>query len=105
MDSKKLSPAVLAALGLAAVVPAGAAADSGDTGDTGMDVCLSPVACLCACQEGPAAPAALWALPLMAFAVARRRSRAQVAAGLAEGGTLPADVVNALKRRRGDPAQ
>jgi hypothetical protein len=64
--------------------------DTGDTGDTGLGVCLSPVACLCACHDSATAPAAFLALPLVGVALLRRRS--QVVAQLAAADVLPEDV-------------
>jgi hypothetical protein len=66
--------------------------DSGpdDTGDTGMDVCLSPMACLCACHDAAAAPAVFLALPLVGLALLRRRS--QVVEQLVADGVLPEDL-------------
>jgi len=60
-----------------------------DTGDTGIGVCLSPTACLCACHDSATAPAAFLALPIMGIALMRRR---QVTDKLAADGVLPADV-------------
>lgn len=64
--------------------------DSGDTGDTGISVCLSTTACLCACHDSATAPTAFLALPIMGIALLRRRS--QVVAELAADGVLPSDV-------------
>ncbi len=69
--------------------------DSGDTGDTGIGVCLSTTACLCACHDAAIAPAAFLALPIMGVAFLRRR---QVTDKLAADGVLPADVSARLKR-------
>ena len=64
--------------------------DTGDTGDTGIGVCLSQQVCLCTCHESATAPAAFLALPLVGLALLRRRS--QVVDKLAADGVLPADV-------------
>lgn len=71
--------------------------DSGpdDTGDTGIGVCLSTTACLCACHDSATAPAAFLALPLVGIVLLRRRS--QVVDELAADGVLPADVRARLK--------
>jgi len=65
-----------------------------DTGDTGIGVCLSTTACLCACHDSATAPAAFLALPIMGIALLRRR---QVTDKLAADGVLPADVLARLK--------
>ncbi len=69
--------------------------DLDDTGDTGVGVCLSTTACLCACHDAALAPAAFLALPLVGVALLRRR---QVSDKLAAEGVLPADVVARLER-------
>ncbi len=66
-----------------------------DTGDTGIGVCLSTTACLCACHDSATAPAAFLALPIMGIALLRRR---QVADKLAAAGVLPADVLARLAK-------
>jgi hypothetical protein len=69
--------------------------DPDDTGDTGVHVCLSTTACLCACHDSATAPAAFLALPVLGIALLRRRS--QVVDQLAADGVLPADVRARLK--------
>jgi hypothetical protein len=71
--------------------------DANETGDTGIGMCLSTTACLCACHDSATAPAAFLALPLVGIALLRRRS--QVVEQLASDGVLPADVRERLKGR------
>ncbi len=66
-----------------------------DDSDTGIGVCLSTTACLCACHDAALAPAAFLALPLVGIALLRRRG--QVVEELAAEGVLPPDVQARLR--------
>lgn len=103
---RTLPPSILVALGLSGCrssaqgpseealqrLPADSSPEStaatGSTGDSGDTY----KTCLCACDGARSEPAFVLALPAIASAAVRRRSRREILEDLAAQGTLPGDI-------------